>query len=178
MLVKTFFFYIECDWPLGMENGAIADWQISASSAISQDFAPNKARPNSDKFWSPSIRKGKVEYLQFNFGKKTRVVHVSYRSIRGLRRVSSFHLLYSNDGRVWRTAANRSHITYNGEDGKSTIKKPVEARYYRFVIDDIETTNKNKNQYVSVRIELYGCKLDDQVGNSHNTSEGNQSKIT
>lgn len=154
-----------------MESGDIADWQISASSAISQDFAPTNARPNSAKFWSPVIRNGRTEYLQIDFARKTRVVRLSYRSIRGLRRVASFHLLYSNDARVWRTVANRSHITFNGEEGQSIIKRPVEARFYRFVIDEIEASSKGRNQYVSVRLELYGCKLEEQVSNSTNQSK-------
>lgn len=150
-----------------MENGDIADWQISASSAVtSEDYAPTNVRPNSDKFWSPVTRNGRADYLQIDFGRKTRVVRVLYRSVRGMRRVATFHLMYSNDGRVWHTAANRSQITFNKDDGQSVIKRPAEARYYRFVIDEIESNTKTKNQYVAVRLELFGCYLEEMNNES------------
>lgn len=148
-----------------MESGVIEDTRISASTSISEEYAPKNARPNSAKFWAPVIRNGRKEYLQIDFGRKTRVVSLSFKSIRGLRRVATFHLLYSNDGNVWRTAANRSHITYHGETGESIVKHPAEARFYRIVLEEIEASNKGKQQYVSVRFELYGCYLETQASN-------------
>ena len=93
-LLHLLFIISECNSPLGMENGQIADWRISASSAINQEYAPANARPNSAKFWSPVIRNGRTEYLQIDFGRKSRVVGISYRSIRGMRRVATYHLMY------------------------------------------------------------------------------------
>lgn len=154
----------ECDGPLGMESGVISDHRISASSAISADYAPTKARPSSTQFWSPALRAGRSEYLQVDFGRRTRVVKVGYKSIRGLRRVATFHLLASDDGKVWRTVANRSQLIFKGEDGEAMIKRPMEAKLYRFVIDQIETGSgkggKGKSSYVSVRLEFHGCYLE------------------
>lgn len=152
--------------PLGMENGNITDWQLSASSAISHEYSPQNARINSNKFWSPAIRNWDTEhYLQIDFGCLTRVVRLEYKSTRGQRRVTSYHLMYSQNGELWSAVNDVTSITFNGEDGESTIKNPVEARYYRFVIDEVDADKKSKNQYVAVRIELFGCYVQDDVQN-------------
>lgn len=95
------------------------------------------------------------------------MVKLEYKSSRGQRRVLTFHLEHSDNGRIW-TAVNAtsSSFTFTGEIGESSIKNPVEARYYRFVIDEVELEKKSQNRYVAVRLEFFGCYVQDEQSSS------------
>lgn len=45
----------QCDQPLGVENGDIADKQITASSYYSDQYAPHQGRLNALVSWCPKI---------------------------------------------------------------------------------------------------------------------------
>lgn len=174
----------ECEQELGMTSGEIGDAQISASSAVSIDFAPTFARPNSDRYWAPAMfdtshQQQQQHYLQFDFRRRTRVVRLTFKSIKGLKRVARFHLCSSDTG-VDFECATKSTVAIQWERntglGQAKIAKPREARFFRFVIDEVEATStggkrgRKKEQqgavsggYVAVRLELFGCYLEDVV---------------
>lgn len=173
ILIELFFFFpfyicAECVTPLGMASGAIKDEQITASSVLSVLHAPKFSRISSDKFWSPAMDwSSEPQFLQIDFLRSVRLVRLAFKTVRGLSRVTHYHLMFSHNGQVWRHVNNRTAIQYVAKtgDGETTIKKPVEARFYRFVIDEIETGKKAKDQYVAVKMEWFGCYLQDEAAN-------------
>lgn len=172
----------ECEDELGMSNGEIRDAQISASSAVSVDFAPSFARLNSERYWAPAMldaMQNQQHYLQIDFRRRTRVVRFTFKSIKGLKRVARFHLCSSNTGIDFECdSATKNSMTIKWEGttglGQAKIIKPKEARFLRFVIDEVEGTSasskrgRKKEQsgvgsYVAVRLELFGCYLEPMV---------------
>ena len=91
--------------PLGMENGAISDAQISASSQWDDNHGPHRARLNRRRFgnkrgaWS-ALNNDIYQWLQVDLGKYTTVTRIATqgRSDWGSRWVTKYMLQYSEDG--------------------------------------------------------------------------------
>src|SRR5689334_4899721 len=109
----TKFYAKECDNALGMGNGLIKDCQISASSAVSHNYAPHLARYNSANYWAPSLRFWRQKhYLQVDFLRKTRVTKVLVQSLRGTRKVIAYSLMSSDNNKIWTNVNNVSYLSY------------------------------------------------------------------
>ena len=87
-----------------MENGAISDAQISASSQRHDNNGPHKARLNSRKLgnkkgaWS-SLKNDIDQWLQVDLGTYTTVTRIATQGRSDMRQwVTKYRLQYSEDG--------------------------------------------------------------------------------
>ena len=106
-----------CFAPLGMENNAISDGQISASSQVDEDHAANQARLHAKISgskgggWS-ALKNDPNQWLQVDLGTYTRVTHVATQGRNSFSGwVTKYLLQYSDDGFIFRSyeeAANAS----------------------------------------------------------------------
>ena len=90
-----------------MENGAISDAQISASSQLHDNNGPHRARLNRRKFkkkkgaWS-SLKNDIYQWLQVDLGKYTTVTRIATQGRSDLDRwVTKYRLQYSEDGVIF-----------------------------------------------------------------------------
>ena len=113
-----------------MENGAISDGQVSASSQWNAIHAAWQGRLNfqedSRRAGSWSARKNDInQWLQIDLGQYTKTTRVATQGRNGRSQwVTKYKLQYSNDG---------VHFHYYREHGQSTIK---------VIYDPIRTTIK------------------------------------
>ena len=87
-----------------MENGAISDAQISASSQWDNNHGPDRARLNRRRFgnmrgaWS-SLNNDIYQWLQVDLGKYTTVTRIATQGRSDFNQwVSKYRLQYSEDG--------------------------------------------------------------------------------
>ena len=96
---------------LGMESGAIADSQITASSEHESRYGPKRARLHTKEWVTPTIFKGagawssstkdSNQWLQVDLGKITAVTHVATQgrnSYSPTQMVTKYKLQFSDDG--------------------------------------------------------------------------------
>ena len=147
----------------------IKDCQISASSAVSNNYAPHLARYNSPNYWAPALRFwSDRQYLQIDFLKKTRVTKIAVQSLRGTRKVMAYTLMASDNKKTWINVNNISYLSYTDGSAQDVIQRPQEYRYYRFIIEEASDIGRENDQYIGVRLEFFGCYLssDDSISNS------------
>ncbi|XP_020896316.1 lactadherin-like [Exaiptasia diaphana] len=152
----------DCAAPLGMQDGRIADSQISASSVYpSSEVQPFNARLHltvTGAGWS-AAKTAVGEYLQIDL-KKTHIISKVATQGRytpgGLQYVKLYYLTYSHDDVQWTT------FNYGGEMKKfqgnadmstvvtHTLPVPIRTRFIRFVALEWYA-------WISMRVELYGC---------------------
>ncbi|XP_070359419.1 coagulation factor VIII isoform X3 [Equus asinus] len=98
-----------CSMPLGMENKAIADAQITASSYLNNMFAtwsPSQARlhlQGRTNAWRPRVNNPK-EWLQVDFQKTMKVTGITTQGVKSLLTsmyVKEFLISSSQDGHNW-----------------------------------------------------------------------------
>ena len=87
-----------------MENGAISDAQITASSQRPDNNGPHRARLNSRKLgnkkgaWS-SLKNDTYQWLQVDLGKYTTVTRIATQGRSDMRQwVTKYRLQHSEDG--------------------------------------------------------------------------------
>ena len=97
-----------CIKPLGMENEAITDVQISASSQRSDDHAANQARlhlkitGSKQGGWS-ALKDDLNQWLQVDLGSYTRVTRIATQGRNSYSEwVTKYSLQYSDDGFIFR----------------------------------------------------------------------------
>lgn len=152
---------LECYRPLGMESGEIKACQISASSAVSRNYAPQFGRFKGQGYWAPALRFwDKPHYLQVDFLRKTRVTQVVVQHLRGTRKVLAYRLLCSNNLQTWSDVTDVSYFSYANGVGEDKVKTPCEARYYRLVIEEVSDVGRRNDWYIAVKAEFFGCYLD------------------
>ena len=90
--------------PLGMENGAISDAQISASSQLDDNHGPHRARLNRKQegnkkgAWS-SLNNDIYQWLQVDIGTYTTVTRIATQGRSDMSQwVIKYRLQYSEDG--------------------------------------------------------------------------------
>ena len=111
-----------CDVPLGMEDGTIEDYQITASSVLqAQDYGPNNARLNktdnatSVGAWCPMTKLKTDEWIQVNLTVNTLVTGVITQGRSDHPQwVTKFKILNSENGSYWYPVTANS--TLSGED--------------------------------------------------------------
>ncbi len=93
-----------CIAPLGMESGALADAQITASSVLDTSTTPGQARlhlkavANKAGGWS-ALKNDLNQWLQVDLGSYTKVTRVATQGRNGHDQwVTKYRLQYSNDG--------------------------------------------------------------------------------
>ncbi|KAL9954033.1 hypothetical protein ACROYT_G041521 [Oculina patagonica] len=160
----------ECQTALGLENGLISDWQITASSEVSSKHAAIQARL---RFKETSISYGSWEaatgdatqWLQIDLNSQTTTV----RRVATQGRqdapywVTEYSLQYSDDGVTFLFYREQGDIVdkvFVGNTDRNTpvyheLDPPIRARYIRFLPVSWYT-------FIAMRVELYGCQVKTQ----------------
>uniref|UniRef100_A0A8C3WM74 Milk fat globule EGF and factor V/VIII domain containing n=1 Tax=Catagonus wagneri TaxID=51154 RepID=A0A8C3WM74_9CETA len=161
---------IMCSTPLGMETGAIADFQISASSMHLgfmglQRWAPELARLHRAGIvnaWTAS-NYDRNPWIQVNLLRKMRVTGVVTQGVSragSAEYLKSFKVAYSTDGRKFQFIQDEGELgdkLFVGNLDNSGLKvnlfeAPLEAQYVRLVPIIC-------HRGCSLRFELLGCEL-------------------
>lgn len=151
------------DRPLGMSNGEIKDWQISASSTNhfewDQSCHEKYSRLYEDpgKAWCPKHRSDS-EWLQIDMGVSSKITGVITQGRSGKREwVTAYMISFSSDAFQWQYVTDRygNQRIFSGNLNDHTIKhnyfdQSISARFIRFHI-------VQWNKYPSLRVEIVGC---------------------
>ncbi|XP_078345359.1 neuropilin-1a-like [Oculina patagonica] len=147
----------ECE-ALGMENGAITDGQISASSAWS-NYDAHLARLNNNKGWSVGVVTNN-EWLQIDLGcGKPTVTRIATQGLEnGDEWVTEYKLDYGNDEVNFQYYREQGQIVdkvFTGNTDRNTVvshdlNPPITARYIRF-------RPEYQIRWIAMRVELYKC---------------------
>lgn len=140
--VPVVFFIVECQDALGMESGAIADSQLSASSQWDAYHSVQQGRLNFREVigqlsgaWAAGVNNAdqwlQIDVLGFRkrYTRITRVATQGRDSSSSVQRVTTYKLQYSNDG---------VNFQYYKERGQPTDKvksyKPSEGKFKFFTL--------------------------------------------
>ncbi|XP_047571126.1 coagulation factor VIII isoform X8 [Lutra lutra] len=153
-----------CSMPLGMENKAIADAQITASSSLNSMFAtwsPSQARLHLQgraNAWRPQANNPK-EWLQVDFQKTMKVTGVITQGVRSLLTdmyVKEFLIAGSQDGRSWTLVLQNGQVkAFRGNQDSFTpvvnpLDPPLLTRYLRIY-------PQSWARQIALRLEVLGC---------------------
>ncbi|XP_054713671.1 uncharacterized protein LOC129223130 [Uloborus diversus] len=149
-----------CQEPLGMENGAIFDFQISASSFLKDTGNPVNARLDSNTAWIPE-NNDKEPFLKIDLLIPTNVTGVITRGRNDANEwVKVYQISHSLDGLHWENALESTRNIsgfYGNVDNESPVShllpSPVFARYVRIMPTDYE-------KKISMRVEILGCYIE------------------
>ena len=122
---------LECHEALGMENGAIGDGQISASSQWDNNHAAGQGRlqfkQNGGKQGAWSSRKNdQNQWLQIDMGDYHKVTGVGTQgrdSVKYKQWVTKYQLIFSNDG-----------VNFQDYKGQGTARKVEKASFTNVTI--------------------------------------------
>ncbi|XP_078342156.1 uncharacterized protein LOC144627995 isoform X2 [Oculina patagonica] len=173
--VELYGYEAECSRRLGMIGGGISYKQLTSSS-IAHDYSqPRYGRLNMALgygAWSPETQ-DKNQYLQVDLLKEMFVSGVATQGSKFYDCwVSSYKLLYRGNGEVWikYTEADVEQVIIANEDRDTIVlyffSLALVAQYVRFL-------PQSWNNEICMRIELYGCPMDqfacgDKTGCSSN----------
>ncbi|XP_032702284.1 coagulation factor VIII isoform X1 [Lontra canadensis] len=156
-----------CSMPLGMENKAIADAQITASSSLNSMFAtwsPSQARLHLQgraNAWRPQANNPK-EWLQVDFQKTMKVTGVITQGVRSLLTdmyVKEFLIAGSQDGRSWTLVLQNGQVkAFRGNQDSFTpvvnpLDPPLLTRYLRIY-------PQSWARQIALRLEVLGCEAE------------------
>jgi hypothetical protein len=159
--------------PLGLENGALPDSSITASSTLALVTPASAARLNAvqgffkEGGWSPSCpvvdgakacsfrpTTSPPDYLQVDLGRELEINAVGTQGSSSRPTwVTQYFLAFSNDGKHW--AQTAKEFVGNADASqvvKLSLPRPVLARYVRI----IPTAWSNPKEEYGLRWELYG----------------------
>lgn len=147
---------------LGMETGKIPDSDITASSFRFELSAPHFARLNKRKAWISSIS-DEFQWIQVKFSRRVNIRLVATQGRRNYdRRVTSYSLNYSSDGRDWNQyQSNKQQTVFIGNTDHSTVvtnvlNPPILTKYIRLL-------PVTWNVRIALRMDFYGCILDPPI---------------
>ncbi|XP_071810116.1 neurotrypsin-like [Asterias amurensis] len=145
--------------PLGMENGAIPDAKITASSYYSSSYYPRYARLNdNNKFWRPSTTTN--SWIQVDLGLPSPALTGVIVQGTTIDYVKTFSVQYSQTGSSgsWKDFDDEggNTLVFNGNDisgRQATVSFPVtlRARFLRLL-------PITWNRYLSLDFEVFGCR--------------------
>ncbi|GFS45227.1 hemocytin [Trichonephila inaurata madagascariensis] len=147
----------ECLDPIDLENGALLDSQLSASSTYNSAFTPENARLGSDSAWVPAFADDD-QYLQVDFLDEANVTGIITKGREDVPQwVTAYTLSHSNDGIIWNNVKD--------EDGSV---KEFAANYDPFseVTNELPATIRTRflrieptkwKNWSSMQIEILGC---------------------
>lgn len=152
------------DGPLGMANGEIKDWQITASSTYPSVWDPNchekfsRLYLNNEKAWCAKHRSDS-EWLQIDLGVAAKITGVITQGRTGKKEwVTSFMISYSTDAFQWQYITDKygNQKIFPGNYDDFAIKhnyfdQSIKARFIKF-----HTIQWNKHP--SMRVEIIGCQ--------------------
>ncbi|KAG8450478.1 hypothetical protein GDO86_002946 [Hymenochirus boettgeri] len=155
----------ECNFPMGLSNGAIADRQISASHFLDY-WEPSLARLNnvgSYNAWSTEMKLSSLPWIQVDLNKPYLISGIQTQGASKYLKsfyITEFFIVYSNDKKKW-TAFKGNSTTlqklFDGNVDAFAIKEnkfdpPITARYIRLY----PTKYYNRP---TLRMELLGCEI-------------------
>nr|XP_020765275.1 coagulation factor VIII-like isoform X1 [Odocoileus virginianus texanus] len=158
-----------CNMPLGMENKAILDTQISASSHLSNMFAtwsPSQARLNLQgrtNAWRPQVNNPK-EWLQVDFQKTMRVTGITTQGVKSMLTsmyVKEFFISSSQEGHNWTPFLQNGKVkVFQGNQDSFTpvvnaLDPPLFTRFLRI-------HPRSWANHIALRLELLGCEAQQQ----------------
>uniref|UniRef100_A0A8B9SSC2 Coagulation factor V n=1 Tax=Anas platyrhynchos TaxID=8839 RepID=A0A8B9SSC2_ANAPL len=158
-----------CSLPLGMENGAIKNSQITASSVKTSWF----------NTWDPFLarlnQKGKInawraksnnnqQWLQIDLLSIKKITAVATQGVKSMSSenfVKTYVILYSNEGSEWKSYTDGSSSVakvFSGNENsdghvKHFFNPPILSRFIRIV-------PKTWYHGIALRVELFGCDFD------------------
>lgn len=152
------------DGPLGMSNGAIKDWQISASSTYPSKWDPtchsrhSRIYEPNGKAWCAKHRSDS-EWLQIDLGVAAKISGVIVQGRSGKREwVTKFMVSYSTDAFQWQYITDKygNQKLFQGNFDDHTLKHnyfdaAINARFIKF-----HTIQWHKHP--SLRVEIMGCQ--------------------
>uniref|UniRef100_A0A8C9R8B7 Neuropilin n=1 Tax=Scleropages formosus TaxID=113540 RepID=A0A8C9R8B7_SCLFO len=154
-----------CSVPLGMESGEISTDQIRASSQYNTNWSPGRSRLNyKENGWTPAQDSSK-EWIQVDLGFLRMVSAIglqgaiSKETKKGYY-VTSYKLDLSSNGEDWiplKEGPKQKVFVGNSNPTdvvKATLPKPTMTRFIRIRPVTWE-------QGISVRFEVYGCRVSD-----------------
>uniref|UniRef100_A0A672V9Y2 Coagulation factor VIII n=1 Tax=Strigops habroptila TaxID=2489341 RepID=A0A672V9Y2_STRHB len=154
-----------CSMPLGMEDRAIPDQRISASSYSTNVFSswsPSRARLNMQgrtNAWRPKVNNSPGEWLQVDFEvtkKVTAIITQGAKAVFTPMFVTEFAVSTSQNGVHWTPVlqGNKEKIFKANQDHTSTVmntlEPPLFARYVRI-------HPRQWHNHIALRIEFLGC---------------------
>ncbi|XP_076369994.1 hemocytin-like isoform X2 [Tachypleus tridentatus] len=145
-----------CMDPMGLEDGMLADSQITASSSHDAKHKPENVRLGDDS-WMAAVSDDK-QYLQVDFMEPRNVTAVITQGRDGVPQwVTSFMTQYSNDGKTWNTIAdvNGEDKVFSGNFDSNTkvtnyFPSTIRTRYLRIL-------PVNWKNWISMQLEVLGC---------------------
>ncbi|XP_070606072.1 coagulation factor V isoform X2 [Erythrolamprus reginae] len=157
-----------CSMPLGMENRAIKDSEITASSYKKNwwsSWEPSLARLNlkgRTNAWQPKVN-NKDQWLQIDLQRLTKITSIIIQGAKSMPTemyVKTFSIHYTDDNSTWKpyldvcTAIEKVFTGNINTDGHSKhfFKPPILSRFIRII-------PKTWNQYIALRVELFGCDV-------------------
>ncbi|GIY76924.1 EGF-like repeat and discoidin I-like domain-containing protein 3 [Caerostris extrusa] len=144
---------------MGLENGALMDSQLSASSSYSSMSTPENVRLGSDSVWSAAYSDDK-QYLQIDFLDEANVTGIITKGREDEPQwVTAYTVSYSNDGIIWNKIKD--------EDDEDSLKE-FAANYDSFsaVSNELPATIRTRflrihptkwKDWISMQIEILGC---------------------
>ncbi|XP_078371862.1 lactadherin-like [Oculina patagonica] len=150
----------DCKKALGMENGAISNAHISASSEYNYYFAAIHGRLQSFRGWA-AYKSDISQWLQIDLGNLNTIVAGVATQGRSDHNswVIKYKLQYSNDGANFQYYKEQGQIAdkeFAGNTDSNTVvyhdlNLPIRARYIRF-------RPVAWYDHMTMRAELYGCQ--------------------
>ncbi|XP_019571636.2 coagulation factor VIII [Rhinolophus sinicus] len=154
-----------CSIPLGMENKAISDAQITASSYLNNMFAtwsPSQARlhlQGRTNAWRPQANNPE-EWLQVDFQKTMKVTGITTQGVKSLLTsmyVKEFLISSSQDGHNWTPFLQNGKVkVFQGNQDSFTpvlnsLDPPLLTRYLRI-------HPQSWVHQIALRLEVLGCE--------------------
>uniref|UniRef100_A0A8C3CGB1 ferroxidase n=1 Tax=Cairina moschata TaxID=8855 RepID=A0A8C3CGB1_CAIMO len=170
-----------CSLPLGMENGAIKNSQITASSVKTSWF----------NTWDPFLarlnQKGKInawraksnnnqQWLQIDLLSIKKITAVATQGVKSMSSenfVKTYVILYSNEGSEWKSYTDGSNSVakvFSGNENsdghvKHFFNPPILSRFIRIV-------PKTWYHGIALRVELFGCDFDEGLAAKRTEKSG------
>ncbi|GAB6029141.1 hypothetical protein CHUAL_004918 [Chamberlinius hualienensis] len=156
-----------CFDALGMNNGLIRDCQLSSSTSVDSSSGPAMARMGGAPgvAWKPALRSSPFnDYLQVDFGNKSRVSKVDFERDASCRAPTSVVFQGSDNGFHWTPVYQLSSLNYsNGNVASVELPNTFEGRFMRIIILEGEEAENKDSKYLGVRTEFYGCQLESDI---------------
>ncbi|XP_022255312.1 hemocytin-like [Limulus polyphemus] len=145
-----------CLDPMGLEDGMLADSQITASSSHDTKHKPENARLGGES-WMAAVSDDK-QYLQVDFLEPRNVTAVITQGRDGVPQwVTSFMVQYSNNGKTWNTITDmtgENKVFPGNFDSNSKVTNyfpsTIRTRYLRIL-------PVNWKNWISMQLEVLGC---------------------
>lgn len=146
-----------CEMPMGLENGLLADSQISVSSVKDSSVQPSDVRlDNENSAWVPETLTD--EFVEIDFLEPRNISAVITKGRPDEEQwVTAYKIMHSDDGETWNFLEDDygSPVVFDGNIDQDTavinpLKDILDTRYVRIV-------PIAWNDWIGLRAEILGC---------------------